>query len=165
MEKRCDPELRLSVGGQAAAGDGSNWTSNSMRLHRMESWLRFSPAHQQQEQKKQMTILYKGRIFVCDATEMQARAIISMAEKMEEIIGKQNLISQHDRQQEAMAESTVPTLPPTPSSETLPKMLNPGQSMKRSLQRFLQKRKARASEVTPYKQTPKLLFPLKPQHA
>lgn len=96
---------------------------------------------------------------------MEARAIISMAQKMEEIIGKQNLISQHDQQQEAMAESTVLPLPPSPSSETLPQMLNPGLSMKRSLQRFLQKRKARISEVTPYKQTPKLLFPLKPQHA
>lgn len=127
----------------------------------MESLLRFSTAHQQQEQKKQMTILYKGRIFVCDTTEMQARAIISMAEKMEENIGKQNLISQHDQQQEAMAESTV--LFSSPSSETLPQMHNPGLSMKRSLQRFLQKRKARIGEVTPYK--PKLLFPLKPQHA
>lgn len=76
------------------------------------------------------------------------------------MIGKQKQMNKHDQQRhEAMVESTALPLPPYPSPETLPQVLNPGLSMRRSLQRFLEKRKERISEVTPYKQTPKLLVP------
>ncbi|XP_074569217.1 protein TIFY 10a-like [Curcuma longa] len=175
MGTRYDPELWFSIGGEAVAVASAarhRTSNNSMRLRRMESLLRHSTAYQRQQQKRQMTIFYNGQVCVCDATEMQARAIIAMAEKeMEAMIGKQKQMNKHDQQrQEAMVESTTALpLPPSPSPETSPQVLNPGLSMRRSLQRFLEKRKDRISEATPYsynyKQTPKLLFPLKPQHA
>ncbi|KAG6469343.1 hypothetical protein ZIOFF_074057 [Zingiber officinale] len=166
MGTRYDPELWLSIGGEAVASAARN-----RRLRRVESLLRYSTAYRQQQlqHKRQMTIFYNGQVCVCDATEMQARAIIGMAEKeMEAMIGKKKRMNKHDQQQqqEAMAESaTALPLPPSPSPESLLQVLNPDLSMRQSLQRFLEKRKDRISEVTPYEQTPKLLFPLKPQHA
>ncbi|KAG6471068.1 protein TIFY 5A-like [Zingiber officinale] len=168
MGTRYDPELWLSIGGEAVASAARN-----RRLRRAESPLRYSTAYRQQQlqHKQQMTIFYNGQVCVCDATEMQARAIIGMAEKeTEAMIGKKRRMNKHDRQQqqEAMAESTTALplpLPPSPSPESLLQVLNPDLSMRQSLQRFLEKRKGRISEVTPYEQTPKLLFPLKPQHA
>ncbi|RZS02674.1 hypothetical protein BHM03_00032753 [Ensete ventricosum] len=78
-------------------------------------------------------------------------AIISMARReMDDMMTKKN------QQQQ-------PTAPPPP--EAVPQILNPGLSMKRSLQRFLQKRKARISDVSPYTQTRKLFFPIESQQA
>lgn len=56
-----------------------------------------------------------------------------------------------------------PTAPPPP--QAVPQILNPGLSMKRSLQRFLQKRKARIRDVSPYTQRHKLFLPIESQQA
>ncbi|CAL9041288.1 unnamed protein product [Musa banksii] len=124
-EMGCDPELRLSLG---------------------------SGVEQQrrQTQQKKMTIFYQGRVCVCDATEMQARAIISMAKKeMEDTV-----TTKQQRQSTEEEESS--------SRAVAPQVVDPGLSMKRSLQRFLQKRKARVSDASPYSRQQKLLlFPIK----
>ncbi|XP_075499875.1 protein TIFY 5A-like [Primulina tabacum] len=72
-------------------------------------------------EKKQLSIFYNGRIATCDVTEIQARAIIMLARR------------------ELDQETT-----PGPTATTT------GLSMKRSLQRFLQKRKTRAQSTSPY---------------
>ncbi|CAL9761006.1 unnamed protein product [Musa acuminata subsp. burmannicoides] len=143
----CDPELRLSLGGRDDdEGSSSNEQCKSARLSRVESMLRSSTQHQQQV----TTVFCNGRVYLCDATEIQARAIISMARReMDDTMTKKN-------QQQ-------PTAPPPP--QAVPQILNPGLSMRRSLQRFLQKRKARISDVSPYTQRHKLFLPIESQQA
>ncbi|KAI0501336.1 hypothetical protein KFK09_016280 [Dendrobium nobile] len=89
--------------------------------------------------RQQMTIFYDGRVCVSDVTELQAKAILEMAKKelrMEEKQGDGN--RQVDINTAAL-----------PASAT--QLMSPGQSMKRSLQRFLQKRKTRiADNSSPY---------------
>ncbi|KAK8952095.1 Protein TIFY 5A [Platanthera zijinensis] len=87
------------------------------------------------EQKHAITIFYGGRVCVCDATEIQARAIISMARReMEETAGKRRAQSFTLRGEAA-----------TQRRRDL-QLLNPRLSMKKSLQRFLQKRKSRVCD-------------------
>ncbi|XP_073137713.1 protein TIFY 5A-like [Henckelia pumila] len=76
-----------------------------------------------QESKQQLSIFYNGRVATCDVTELQARAIILLA--------KRQMLDQK------MALGATGTA---------------GLSMKRSLQRFLQKRKTRAQSASPYTQ-------------
>ncbi|KAL5977467.1 hypothetical protein ACLOJK_021814 [Asimina triloba] len=82
------------------------------------------------ESSQQLTILYDGHICVCDVTEIQARAILCFASgETEESAGGRCL---------------------RPSSQE-PQLHAPAVSMKRSLQRFLQKRKTRIMTTSPYK--------------
>ncbi|XP_073030565.1 protein TIFY 5A-like [Primulina eburnea] len=75
---------------------------------------------------KELTVFYKGEVCVSDVTELQARAIILLASReMEEKSPGSKLNS--------------PLCSPTT-----------GLYMKRSLQRFLQKRKTRSQETSPY---------------
>ncbi|XP_062103498.1 protein TIFY 5A-like [Humulus lupulus] len=85
---------------------------------------------------QQVTVFFNGRAFVCDMTELQARAILLFAnKKMEE--GRET--------QELELELAL-------SSVCLQSQIcgSPGLSMKRSLQRFLQKRKQRSQASSPY---------------
>ncbi|KAH0460146.1 hypothetical protein IEQ34_010809 [Dendrobium chrysotoxum] len=101
-------------------------------------------------------MLYGGQACVGDVTEiqmmgkyidlvkeMQARAIICMVRReMKEMMGSSS-------QSSSLVGSTwSDPLPPPSFSEPL--LSNPGLSMKRSLQRFLQKRKARVYDSIPY---------------
>ncbi|KAK8966009.1 hypothetical protein KSP40_PGU010904 [Platanthera guangdongensis] len=86
------------------------------------------------EQKHAITIFYGGRVCVCDATEIQARAIISMAmREMEETAMKRRVQSFSLRAEAAAQRQDL-------------QLLNQGLSMKKSLQRFLQKRKTRVCD-------------------
>ncbi|KAJ8484455.1 hypothetical protein OPV22_016940 [Ensete ventricosum] len=152
----CDPELRLSL---CTGEDGHrNYRSDSFKLGRVDS----PPRNQQQ-----MTIFYDGRVCVCNATEMQAKAIISMAKReMDDDTMTEKKKQQQQQQPQQSVESSTSSLPRPPSPRAVPQMLNPGLSMKRSLQRFLQKRKARINDVSPYSQKQKLLlFPIMLQRA
>ncbi|KAG6492336.1 protein TIFY 5A-like [Zingiber officinale] len=80
------------------------------------------------EQKKQMTIFYKDRVYVCYATENQAKAIISMAKSE---------TTEEELKSAIMRQQVLPQA-----------MVNARQSMKRSLQRFLQKRRARLRDAS-----------------
>ncbi|URE22727.1 hypothetical protein MUK42_03133 [Musa troglodytarum] len=64
----CDPELRLSLGGRDDdEGSSSNEQCKSARLSRVESMQRSSTQHQQQV----TTVFCNGRVYLCDATEIQ----------------------------------------------------------------------------------------------
>ncbi|KAK9064326.1 hypothetical protein SSX86_015706 [Deinandra increscens subsp. villosa] len=85
-----------------------------------------------ERQNQELTIFYDGKVSVCDVTELQARTIIKLAsEEMDD-----------DKWRRA----------PDSSSSPSPILMSPGGlSMKKSLQRFLQKRKHRIQETSsPY---------------
>ncbi|KAK3000785.1 hypothetical protein RJ639_021451 [Escallonia herrerae] len=88
----------------------------------------------EKESQQQLTIFYNGRMSVCDVTERQARAIILLAS------------------QETEQKSKTPTGSSEPSSPLIqsPVYSPTGLSMKRSLQRFLQKRQHRTQAISPY---------------
>lgn len=82
--------------------------------------------HSSRPNKKQpqpLTIFYNGQVAACDVTEVEARAIILCATKQQFMEHKSRI---------------------SPSSPAT------GLSMKRSLQRFLEKRKTRAHAISPY---------------
>ncbi|XP_060181716.1 protein TIFY 5A-like [Lycium barbarum] len=90
-----------------------------------------------QEKQQQLTIFYDGKVVVSDATELQARAIIHLASR--EAKGNIKTPSSHSETPSPLLQSPSPLL----QSPT-------GLSMKRSLQKFLQKRKNRAEAISPY---------------
>ncbi|EHA8588426.1 protein TIFY 5A [Cocos nucifera] len=126
-DPECDTELCLTPGGRRDCPSSHADSAESSRM------MKGQEGHTSQQQ--QITIFYGGRVCVCDATEIQARAIICMAQReMEEMAAKK----QNDRGMEPY--------PPSPASRTppaMPQLLNPGLSMKQSLKQFLQKRKSR----------------------
>ncbi|KAF5736338.1 putative Jasmonate-zim-domain protein 8 [Tripterygium wilfordii] len=91
-------------------------------------------SHGDHEQQQQLTILYNGRVCVSDVTELQARAILSLAAREVE-----------ETRKTPTSSSTVPVSSSSQLSTT-PSNL----SMNRSLQRFLQKRKNRIQSKSPY---------------
>ncbi|URE37654.1 tify domain [Musa troglodytarum] len=162
-EMGSDPELRLSLGSGyrirlvSSLKAGSGCFVSPVDSFFFSGCVEFRVEQQRrQTQQKKMTIFYQGRVCVCDATEMQARAIISMAKReMEDTVTtKQQRQSKEEEEEESSSRAVAL------------QVLDPGLSMKRSLQRFLQKRKARVSDATPLGQQQKLLqFPIKLQRA
>ncbi|KAL3643652.1 hypothetical protein CASFOL_014467 [Castilleja foliolosa] len=86
------------------------------------------------EEKQPLTIFYNGRVASSDTTELQARTIIFLASK--EMEGKSNNWAGTSPCSEVL---NSPIYSPTTHL-----------SMKRSLQRFLEKRKNRAQSMSPY---------------
>ncbi|XP_058097563.1 protein TIFY 5A-like [Magnolia sinica] len=82
---------------------------------------------------QQLTIFYNGRICICDVTEFQAREILCFANQ-----------EMHEKQTVHRPDLLLPS--------HQPQLRVPALSMKRSLQRFLQKRKSRILTTSPYKQ-------------
>ncbi|XP_020235600.1 protein TIFY 5A [Cajanus cajan] len=97
--------------------------------------------HHRQEQQQPLTIFYDGKICVADVTELQAKSILMLANKRME-------------QRVRTASGSEPSSPTTMQSPN--QLYSPGTgtgtglSMRKSLQRFLHKRKIRAQEASPY---------------
>ncbi|XP_057764001.1 protein TIFY 5A [Salvia miltiorrhiza] len=117
MKRNCNLELRL--------------VTPSVSFHladRSDSMLDMNEESPYNTQ--QLTIFYNGKIASCDATELQARAIISLASREAE-------------------EKSSRNSPPPPLNSPVYSAAT-GMSMKRSLKRFLEKRKSRAQSMSPY---------------
>ncbi|XP_049372599.1 protein TIFY 5A-like [Solanum verrucosum] len=86
----------------------------------------------EEKEQQKLTIFYDGKVVVSDATEVQAKAIIHLANR--EMKGNTKILS-------SLSE------PPSPLLQSQTEV-----SMKKSLQRFLQKRKSRTQAISPYHQ-------------
>ncbi|OIW13928.1 hypothetical protein TanjilG_09279 [Lupinus angustifolius] len=138
MRRNCNLELALFP---SHASD-HHYNNHSMMEEACGSLKLQHLHHQQQQQRQQeqhntLTIFYEGKICVSDVTEFQAKSIILLAnKKMEERLKTPN-----------GSEPSTPTV--VESHQPLYSPATP-LSMKRSLQRFLQKRKNRKQEASPY---------------
>ncbi|CAL9772307.1 unnamed protein product [Musa acuminata subsp. burmannicoides] len=154
---RCDPDLRLRLGINGG-GDGGH-CSTELRPSRVEEASGSSRSEYQQQQQ-QLTICYNGRICVCDVTEIEAEAIIAMARQ--ETDDQTRKKGQEQQPKESSTTSSSSSPPPLPPPRFLKHLhIDPELSRKRSLQRFLQKRKSRMNAVSPYCHPPQLFFSIK----
>ncbi|CAI9292933.1 unnamed protein product [Lactuca saligna] len=130
MRRNCNLELRLVPPSPYLFSDhhhhGQEKTSEELDTVGEDS-----------KERQKLTIFYDGKVSVCDVTELQARTIIKVAsEQMEE----------KWRRTQNFTTSLEPSSP-----LISPPVCSPGGlSMKRSLQRFLQKRKHRIQATSPY---------------
>ncbi|KAI3680935.1 hypothetical protein L6452_35714 [Arctium lappa] len=136
MRRNCNLELRLVPPSPFLFSDHHHDHQETPRFSEgMELTTIDGDSKEKQQQK--LTIFYDGKVSICDVTEIQARAIIKLAgEEMEE----------------KWRRTPSSTLSSEPSSPLVsPPGCSPGGlSMKKSLQRFLQKRKHRIQATSPY---------------
>nr|AVA18023.1 jasmonate ZIM domain-containing protein 8 [Euphorbia lathyris] len=101
------------------------------------------PPVEQDQTVQQITIFYNGNVCVSDVTELQAKAILLLATREKE--ANRSTSPTGSSSSSEQSESTL-----KPSSLSSP-ICNPnGLSMKKSLQRFLQKRNHRMQSTFPY---------------
>ncbi|KAL2494470.1 Protein TIFY 5A [Forsythia ovata] len=113
MKRNCNLELRLVTPSVLFHAD--------RHYHPMSNMVNESP---NENQNQQLTIFYNGNVAVCNVTEFQARLMILLARR-------------------EMEERSPGSDPCSPLQLQSPVHSPPRLCMKRSLQRFLQKRKTR----------------------
>ncbi|KAJ4703879.1 protein TIFY 5A-like [Melia azedarach] len=131
MRRNCNLELRLLPSSASLSSSELGSPGHHRDYLHMMGESSVSP----QNQQRQLTIFYNGRVCVFDVTEFQARAILLLA----------------SREMDERMKTPTGSEPASPSIES--QLYNPnntGLSMKRSLQRFLQKRKHRSLATSPY---------------
>ncbi|XP_022139826.1 protein TIFY 5A [Momordica charantia] len=128
MERNCNLELRLSPSTSFSGHDSGD---QQPRLHHFLG-------EESSKNPQQMTIFYNGRVCVGDFTEEQARAIIMLA-------------TRHTKEEKTTCrrQTLEPSSPEQTNSGAGAGSVS-GISMKKSLQRFLQKRKHRIQSASPY---------------
>ncbi|GAB4840643.1 hypothetical protein Ancab_021410 [Ancistrocladus abbreviatus] len=125
------------VPSSAAAMETYNGDNDQSQQHRQQQ------QQQQRQQQQQMTIFYDGMVRVCDVTEVQARAIIWLASRAVE---ERAAISPSLQRQPLF--SPVPAAAPPPAVVAASAPAAPP-ALKRSLQRFLEKRNHRIHAAAP----------------
>ncbi|XP_058723905.1 protein TIFY 5A-like [Vicia villosa] len=111
--------------------------SNHNQNHHMVEEEADNDKSSMQNQQQPLTIFYDGKMCVTHVTEFQAKSILMMAnKKVQETVNTPT-----------GSEPSTPTIVESPQQSCSP---GPGLSMKRSLQRFLQKRKNRIQQASPY---------------
>ncbi|KAL6992221.1 hypothetical protein U1Q18_010328 [Sarracenia purpurea var. burkii] len=128
MRRNCNLELRL------VPPSASLHSGDYNHCHHPQPMLDLLSGSTPKQDLQQLTIFYNGRVSVCDVSELQARTIIMLASQ--EMEAKSNGFP-----------SSEPSSPLLQSQLCTPI----DQSMKRSLQHFLQKRKNRIQATSPYK--------------
>ncbi|XP_074587325.1 protein TIFY 5A [Curcuma longa] len=129
-------DLRLRLGTASDDGDRHSSTPRFCRVKKQEE--------RQQQGNQQITIFYNGQICIRNVTELQARAIICMAtSEMDDQLAKEKESSPSQ-----LLHHRASVRPPLSVEQQL--LMNPKLPMKRSLQRFLQKRKSRSLAISPY---------------
>ncbi|XXG66035.1 hypothetical protein AAC387_Pa05g3590 [Persea americana] len=94
-----------------------------------------SRSEEPMENSQKLTIFYNGRVSVCNVTEFQAGAILRLAKQQVNEKMKKN----HQVESPSQCQPQSPCEPQAPAA-----------TVKRSLQRFLQKRMSRIHSTSPY---------------
>ncbi|CAK9167854.1 unnamed protein product [Ilex paraguariensis] len=132
MGRNCNLDLRLVPTSVSSVSLQS--TDFEDQHHHQEPIMDLMGASTNEKHQQQLTIFYDGRVSVCDVTELQARAIILLASR------------EMEEKSKTLSGSSDPPSPLLQSQLSSPT----GLPLKRSLQRFLQKRKHRIQATSPY---------------
>uniref|UniRef100_A0A3Q7HN62 Protein TIFY n=2 Tax=Solanum lycopersicum TaxID=4081 RepID=A0A3Q7HN62_SOLLC len=125
MRRNCNLEFRLMPPSLSTFSPNICSNNNTSSYFSMEEDKESTELEQKSEP---LTIFYNGKLVVSHVTDLQAKAIIYLASRETE-------------------EKTNKSL--SPISEPSSPLLQP-QTVKKSLQRFLQKRKSRTQTTSPY---------------
>ncbi|XP_062189480.1 protein TIFY 5-like [Phragmites australis] len=143
----------VARGRRGGGGDESDGSSGGVELSLGLRTGSRGPAAAEQAGRSMMTIFYHGRVCAVDVTEIQARAIISMAShesSADQLQRGDSGSSSAGGYLRPAAANVAPAASPRAVAASVIDQVATGLSMKRSLQRFLQKRKARtAAAVAP----------------
>ncbi|KAG4945772.1 hypothetical protein AAZX31_15G088800 [Glycine max] len=132
MRRNCNLELALFPPSDSGPPMVDNVEEEASEISPMQNLFH------RQEQQQPLTIFYDGKICVADVTELQAKSILMLANrKLEERVRTPT--------------GSEPSSPTVMQSNNQLYSPGTGPSMRKSLQRFLQKRRNRVQEASPYR--------------
>ncbi|KAI6703433.1 hypothetical protein NL676_012569 [Syzygium grande] len=140
MKRSFDLELRLQP------YSVSDFLASSSSVSSAES------AECSPEEQRKLTVFYDGKVCASTVTELQARAIILLANREMEERSSKTPTGSEPSTPSLRSQPSTPSLRSQPSTPSLQAQVynSTGLSMKRSLQRFLQKRQHRIQATSPY---------------